>query len=83
MRYAFKDTNEFIYLFWYKLQYFIIIHADDHVKVNFVNDDWDRNNVFFVTQEEAEISLPSKFGEWEYRLKSYILKKQPQRALPK
>ena len=39
--------------------------ASRKITINFVNDDLDRNDVFFVTNEEAEISLPSEFVKWK------------------
>ena len=39
--------------------------ASRQITINSVNDDGLTKDVFFVTKEEAKISLPHKFGSWK------------------
>ena len=39
--------------------------ASRQITINSVNDDGLTKDVFFVTKEEAKISLPDKFGSWK------------------
>ena len=39
--------------------------ASRQITINYVNDDVPTMDVFFVTKEEAKISLPDAFGSWK------------------